>query len=267
MTTAGGRRGRSAGPAGGAGPYGPARPPERFVRGDLLVRRWRRTDVLAMAAAVAESVEHLRPWMPWVAFEPLSPADRQALLGRWDRAWQTGEEFNYALFAGGRVVGSCGMMRRIGPGGIEIGYWVHPRHLRRGYATVAAASLTDAAFGLPGVTHVEIHHDVANVASGRVPERLGFGLVGDEPRPAEAPGETGTNRVWRLARDAWRPYYPDAVPEGRGDPGSAGAPGGGASGAVTSRGELGGAAPTGGAAPPGPAPGGAAEGDDGAAGP
>ena len=209
MTGAGDRRPRH---DGDAGPAHPARPPERMARGDLVIRRWRRTDVLALETAVAESLDHLRPWMPWVAGEPMSPADRQALLGRWERAWRAGEEHNYALFAGGRVVGGCGMMRRIGPGGIEIGSWVHPRHLRRGYATAAAASLTDAAFGLADVTHVEIHHDVANVASGRVPARLGFRLVGDEPRTIEAPGETGTNRIWRLWRHEWRPYYPDDQP-------------------------------------------------------
>jgi RimJ/RimL family protein N-acetyltransferase len=59
------------------------------------------------------------------------------------------------------------------------------------------------AFALPGVTHVEIHHDVANPASGRVPAKLGFVHVSDEAHAIEAPGETGTQRIWRMERSAW----------------------------------------------------------------
>jgi len=53
---------------------------------------------------------------------------------------------------------------------------------------------------LDGVTHVEIHHDVANVRSGRIPEALGFRHVEDRARPPAAPGETGVERVWRRVR-------------------------------------------------------------------
>lgn len=47
-------------------------------------------------------------------------------------------------------------MARIGPGGLETGYWVHQAHTRRGLATAAAAALTDAALALPGIDRVEI---------------------------------------------------------------------------------------------------------------
>lgn len=171
--------------------------------GDLVLRRWRRSDARALDAAVAANLDHLRPWMPWAALEPISHADRQALLGRWERAWETGDELNYGLFVARRAVGSCGLMRRIGPGGLEIGYWVDKEHQGRGYATRAAAALTDVAFGLPGVDHVEIHHDVANVRSGAVPRRLGFTVVGDEPREVVTPGEAGTARIWRMRRADW----------------------------------------------------------------
>jgi RimJ/RimL family protein N-acetyltransferase len=93
--------------------------------------------------------------------------------------------------------------QRIGPGGQEIGYWVRTSHTRRGYATAAARALTDMAFTMPGVDRVEIHHDVANVASGRVPAKLGFTHVGDVRSPIEAPGETGTQSIWRVLRNSW----------------------------------------------------------------
>jgi len=92
-------------------------------------------------------------------------------------------------------------MGRIGPGGLEIGYWVHAAHVRRGIATLAAGALTDAALRLGGVDHVEIHHDEANLASGAVPARLGFrdlGVFRGEPNPA--PGGTGRDIRWRMDR-------------------------------------------------------------------
>ena len=87
------------------------------------------------------------------------------------------------------IVGSAGLMHRIAPGGLEIGYWVRVAHARQGIATRAVRAPTDAAFGLGWVTHVELHHDEANVASGAIPARLGFRRVDAETdRYAGPPG-------------------------------------------------------------------------------
>ena len=93
-------------------------------------------------------------------------------------------------------------MARIGPGGLEIGYWVHPGAPGRGMATAAAAALTEAALGLPGIERVEILHDLSNAASGQVPRKLGLrqGRDGRGPVRPGAPGECGTSAVWRLVR-------------------------------------------------------------------
>jgi ribosomal-protein-serine acetyltransferase len=170
---------------------------------ELVVRRWRPDDVPRLHAAVVESLDHLRPWMPWAAKEPLTLDQRVELVRGWGRLWDAGDRM-YGMFAGDEVAGGCGLHARIGPGGLEIGYWVRAGCTGRGYATVAARVLTDAAFALPGVAHVEIHHDVANPASGRIPEKLGFVHVRDVPHPIEAPGETGTQRIWRMERARWR---------------------------------------------------------------
>jgi hypothetical protein len=53
--------------------------------------------------------------------------------------------------------------------------------------------LTDASLRLPGVTHVEIHHDKANFASAGVPRRRGFWLLGEIPDEIEAPAERGSS--------------------------------------------------------------------------
>jgi ribosomal-protein-serine acetyltransferase len=169
----------------------------------LVVRRWRPDDVPGLHVAVIESLDQLRPWMPWAAEEPRLLAERIRLVEGWEPLWDAGDRM-CGMFAGDRVVGGCGLHQRIGPGGQEIGYWVRRGCTGRGYATVAALALTAMAFEMPDVTHVEIHHDVANAASGRVPAKLGFTHLRDEARPREAPGETGTQSIWRMERGAWR---------------------------------------------------------------
>ena len=116
-----------------------------------------------------------------------------------------GTQYGFGVFLGEQLAGVFGLHRRFGPGGLELGYWIHRRHTGRGYATQAAAALTSVAFGLPDTTHVEIHHDKANLASGRIPEKLGFRLVREESDGIEAPGETGVSCIWLIERDAWRP--------------------------------------------------------------
>ncbi len=168
----------------------------------VVVRQWQVDDVPRLHAAVLESIDHLRPWMPWVAKEPLTLEERTEMVGGWWRLWDAGDRM-CGMFVGDRVVGGCGLHQRIGPGGQEIGYWVRVGCTGRGYATAAARALTDMAFAMPAIDRVEIHHDVANPASGRVPAKLGYTHVHDVAHPVEAPGETGVQSVWRIERGAW----------------------------------------------------------------
>ncbi|MGA2528724.1 MAG: GNAT family N-acetyltransferase [Acidimicrobiales bacterium] len=176
-----------------------------IVLSEFVLRRYRREDAPALAVAVTESLEHLRPWMPWIALEPTSLEERKKLFRRWDRDWADGTQYSFGMFREGRVVGGAGLMRRIAQDGLEIGYWVHCDFVGRGFATSAAEALTTLGLGLVGVSHVEIHHDKANVASGRVPLKLGFEMVGAKPVEPTAPGETGTNLIWRMQHGNWSP--------------------------------------------------------------
>lgn len=178
--------------------------PERLEdHGGLLLRRWRPRDAKALSRAVAESAEHLRPWMAWIAEEPVPPRRLRARLGEWERDWARGGDVFLGVFLDGQVAGGCGLHRRIGEGGLEIGYWIHAAFVRRGLATRAARLLTDGAFSVPGITHVEIHHDKANQASGGVPRKLGFRWVAEVPDEPEAPADVGIEWRWRMEKEAW----------------------------------------------------------------
>ncbi|GGQ06378.1 N-acetyltransferase [Streptomyces griseomycini] len=169
------------------------------------LRRWRMSDLDALERTIHESLDHLVPWMPWAS----DPPDRQQLadfLARNQEQWRTGEAYAYAITSDGAMTGSCGLYRRIGAGGLDIGYWLHPRWTGRGLATMAATALVRQGFRLADIDRIEIHHDAANPASGGVARRLGFVEVGRVPVPTgpTAPGEVGIDVVCRMTAHRWR---------------------------------------------------------------
>jgi RimJ/RimL family protein N-acetyltransferase len=169
-------------------------PPEVIDAGSLVLRRGTGDDAADLAAAVAESLDHLAPWMPWATAEAATvEAQRRRLAeGGWGP-----DDYPYLIMSkSGDIVGACGLHRRIGPTGLEIGYWVSVRHTRCGYATTAAEALTRTALSLPGIERVEIHCDEANVASAGVPRRLGYRLDRIEGHSIDAPAETGRFMIW-----------------------------------------------------------------------
>src|SRR5579872_4260224 len=173
-------------------------PDEVIEYGPLTLRRYRDDDLDDLVRAVTESEDHLRGWLPWVAGH--SVESEAAFLAQSARDWESGTAYNYAIRTGGAFAGGIGLMARIGPGGLEIGYWVHRAFTRRGLATAASAALVEQAFRLPGVDRVEIVHDELNVASAGIPRKLGFTKVGRRPLDMPPPAGTGTGIVWRLLR-------------------------------------------------------------------
>lgn len=169
----------------------------------LVVRHWLPEDAEALSVAIAESREHLQPWMAWIGEEPLTVDERQARLSGFERDRRRGGDAVLGVFLDRRVVGGCGLHRRIAPDGLELGYWLHPQFTGRGLATAAARLLTDAALALPYITHVEVHHDKANVASAAVPRRLGFQLLGEVEDQIGAPSEIGVEWQWRMDGGHW----------------------------------------------------------------
>ncbi|MEV7782242.1 GNAT family N-acetyltransferase [Kitasatospora sp. NPDC088351] len=185
--------------AGAPGEVTAGRPPEllRLAGGVSLHRRcaWHAT---ALNAAVRANLDHLRPWMEWAAEAP-TRAQTGRLTAAGAAAWDAGTDFIY--LAGldarpGSVIGAFGLHGRIGPGALEIGYWVSAEHVGRGIATAAARALTETALALPGIERVEIRCDQANGPSAAVPRKLGYRLDRVADTAVRAPGETGRQLVW-----------------------------------------------------------------------
>ena len=160
------------------------------------LRSWRATDAPALRHALEASDVHLRAWTPWVVDGRVPGQSLEERLEAHARAFVDGTEWVYGLFApdGITVLGGCGLYPRVGPGALEIGYWLAAGATGRGLATAAAGALAALALAAPGIERLEIRCDPRNVASARVPARLGFRL--DERASVAADGL----QVWTLTR-------------------------------------------------------------------
>ena len=173
-------------------------PAEEVLSPRLVLRRVHADHAEGIALAVGASLDHLEPWMAWATREAAEPRTQLIRVAEADELWETGSDFIYSILLppDRTVVGAIGLHRRVGEGGIEIGYWVDARYAGRGLGTEAARMLTEVSLALPGVTRAEIHCDEANQASAAIPRKLGYRLDRIDPHQPEAPGERGRRMVW-----------------------------------------------------------------------
>ena len=177
--------------------------PPRLTTARTVLRAWREDDGPLLKQAIDHNKDHLKPWVPWATCEetPLEAAQARVttLAGDFaaDRNWL------YAVMSPDeqRLIGGVGLHNRIGPGGLEVGYWIDRDHINRGLATEVAGTLVEMALADPDVLLVEVHIDARNAASARVPQRLGFTMVEIREAPGKFAGDPPVSlMVWRLTR-------------------------------------------------------------------
>jgi RimJ/RimL family protein N-acetyltransferase len=91
-------------------------------------------------------------------------------------AFDLGQMYRYAVFDRDEKVllGENMLLSRVGPGGLEIGYWTHKDAIGKGFANESSCAMIRAAFEIEKVDRVEIMCDPENIASLSIPARLGF---------------------------------------------------------------------------------------------
>jgi RimJ/RimL family protein N-acetyltransferase len=152
------------------------RAPYRIETERLVIRCYDPRDAPLLKEAIDSSLEHLRAWMDWASREPQTLEEKVELLNHFRSEFDAGESFVYGIFAAdeSELFAGAGLEPRIGPGGLEIGYWVRASATRQGVATELAGALTRVGIEVCGADRIEIRIDPNNLASLGVPRKLGF---------------------------------------------------------------------------------------------
>ncbi len=179
-------------------------PAYRIESERLVIRCYDPKDALYLQKAVQESVEHLRPWMPWVKGEPEELKVKIERLRVFRADFDLNKNYVYGVFDPTEtvLVGGTGLHPRVGSNAFEIGYWIHVNHINKGYATEISAALTKVAFEVEHVNRVEIHCDPNNIRSAVIPEKLGYVYEATlRNRCENIEGELIDSMIWSLLKE------------------------------------------------------------------
>lgn len=99
---------------------------EPSAAGTLVLRRWRVEDAAALREAVDESLDSLKLWMSWAHEEPSPLHVLEARLRAYADDFAANRRWRYAVWLGptGPLVGGASLHPRVGPGALEVSYWV-----------------------------------------------------------------------------------------------------------------------------------------------
>ncbi|HEY7127009.1 MAG TPA: GNAT family N-acetyltransferase [Ktedonobacterales bacterium] len=140
----------------------------------VLIRPYRLDDADALYEAIAESRDHLRPWLP---FADETEDEARDYLVRAEARWLLREGFDTGIWSRetGRFLGSIGAHPRDWDvPSFEIGYWLRASAEGQGYLTEAGRMLTAYLFTHLGANRLEIRCDARNIRSANAARRLGF---------------------------------------------------------------------------------------------
>ncbi|TDF95037.1 GNAT family N-acetyltransferase [Paenibacillus piri] len=154
--------------------------PESFETERLLIRAPLWGDGQAVNEAVLESMEQLRPWMPWAQRAPgVEESEAGVRRARLKFMERTDLRLHLYLKETGSLIGCSGLHRIDWKARrFEIGYWVRTSCSGKGYITEAVDGITDFAIRQLQANRIEIRCDARNERSKRVAERLSFTFEG-----------------------------------------------------------------------------------------
>lgn len=150
--------------------------PEKFESDRLIIRAPLRGDGVRVNEAIKESIEELRPWMPWAQQVPTIEESEIVSREGYVRFAERSDLMLYLIhkktneFIGGSGLHRVDWQARK----FEIGYWLRTSCCGQGYMTEAVARITQFAIQELQANRVEIRCDSRNSRSINVAERLDF---------------------------------------------------------------------------------------------
>lgn len=184
--------------------------PDAFETERLLIRSPMPGDGPALREAVVESLDSLRPWMPWAQTAPTVEEEEEAVRKGRVRFLERSDLWLLLFLKGtNTVVGGSGLHRMDWDvPRFEIGYWCRSRFEGQGYITEAVRGISAFAFNTLGAQRVMIRMDKRNVRSRAVAERVGYVLEGELRHDSRAvDGSLRNTLVFSMLPDEFRRLY------------------------------------------------------------
>lgn len=90
----------------------------------------------------------------------------------------------------------------------ELSYWIDPGNQGQGYATEAAIAVMSLGFELLNLHKIVVFHAIDNLSSGKVVQKLGFRLVGEEHDAFCKNGRWHNLRYYEMLRSNFEIFHP-----------------------------------------------------------
>ncbi|MCW5880523.1 MAG: GNAT family N-acetyltransferase [Anaerolineae bacterium] len=181
--------------------------PDSLETARLLIRVPQAGDGPALNAAVCDSLDELRPWMPWAQQPPsLDESEEVARQARVQFLERSNIMLLLTLKGTDTIIGGSGLHRiDWDVPRFEIGYWRRTGYEGQGYVAEAVGGITAFAFDVLGAQRVEIRMDGRNLRSRAVAERAGYYLEGELRQDSRAvDGSLRSTLVFSLLPDEYR---------------------------------------------------------------
>lgn len=141
-------------------------------------------------AAILESWENIKDWLPFCAKGKPSLEDSEENVRRAYAKWILREDLRFSVFerSTGKFIGSTGLHRvNWEMPSFEIGYWIRSSFERKGLMSEAVNALTRIAFLALNAKRVELRCDDNNFKSKTLAERLAYPREGTLKKFAKHP--------------------------------------------------------------------------------
>ncbi|HWS22878.1 MAG TPA: GNAT family protein [Anaerolineales bacterium] len=148
----------------------------KIITPRTIIRCYEENDAPALTEALLDSNAHLREWLSFAETDQWKVEDQVAKIRAWRSGFEEDRDQVFGIFdrSNHQFIGSVGYHKRVGAGGIEIGYWTRISRIRQGFMTEAVKALIKLAFEYYLYDRVEIHCQTGNLASAAIPKKLGF---------------------------------------------------------------------------------------------
>lgn len=148
------------------------------VDDELSLRIMDSADADAAIMEIQSSRDYLARWLPWVELTHTADDYRKFIQFTRDE-FAKESSYHFGIFEDGCFIGGFSINKfDKNDNKVELGYWLGKTHQKRGIITRTVEAVTDFLFKEWDVHRIEIHVAEVNIASRKIPERLGFELDG-----------------------------------------------------------------------------------------